>query len=149
MTRVYRISIVHNFETAHRLAHPQAPTKCQSIHGHSWLVTVTIEGPELDGQGMLVEFGRFKKLWRAFLDDEVDHHLALKTGDPLIGAITGVMPSARILVLDFDPTTEQLAAWLWGKAAEALSAANPGVAATVSKVLLQETRVNSAEYVPS
>src|SRR5690625_7029745 len=40
---------------------PDAPDKCKAIHGHSWWVTVTIAGRALDKNGMLVEFGAFKK----------------------------------------------------------------------------------------
>ncbi len=144
---MYRITIKHNFETAHRLSHPQAPIKCQSIHGHSWWVTVEISGPALDDQGMLVEFGRFKKLWRGFLDDEVDHHLALRQGDPMAAAVRGVMPEARVLELPFDPTTENLARWLHERATEALQAAAPDRDdLTITHVHLQETRVNAAQW---
>lgn len=146
---MHRVTITHNFETAHRLGHPDAPEKCRSIHGHSWWVTVTIEGPTLDELGMLVEFGRFKKIWRGFLDGEVDHHLAVRQGDPLAGAIRQVMPEARILELPFEPTTEQLARWLYERACVALDEAagdEPPEGLRVAGVHLQETRVNAAEF---
>ena len=143
---MYSVTITHNFETAHRLAHPEAPIKCQSIHGHSWWVTVTIEGPDLDERGMLVEFGAFKRAWRGFLDEHVDHHLALKDDDPLINAIRAVQPDARILALPFDPTTEHLSRWLHERAVEALEAAGGQQGSRISAIHLQETRVNAAEY---
>ena len=146
----YRISIRHNFETAHRLSSPGAPPKCQSIHGHSWWATVTIEGPELDEEGMLVEFGAFKRAWRGFLDGQVDHHLAVREGDPVAQAIRAVQPDARVLELPFDPTTEHLARWLHEHAGRLLAEVAGGRDdLRVQGVHLQETRVNAAEYVVS
>lgn len=146
---MYRISIVHNFETAHRLADPRSPSKCQSIHGHSWWATVYVEGAVLDDQGMLVEFGHFKKLWRGFLDDEVDHYLAVQAGDPVIAALRAAVPDLRILVLPFAPSTENLARWLHERATEVLAQAAPHRDdLRISKVHLQETRVNAAEFEP-
>ena len=143
---MYRISLRHNFETAHRLSHEEAPTKCRSIHGHSWWVTLWLEGEEVDEQGMLVEFGRIKRAWRGFLDEQVDHHLAVRHDDPVAAAIEAVMPEARILRLPFDPTTEEMARWLFERARDIVAEACGGAAVRVQKVHLQETRVNGAEY---
>ncbi len=144
---MYTVEIRHNFETAHRLSSEGAPVKCQSIHGHSWWVTIKLSGDELDERGMLIEFGAFKKAWRKFLDDEVDHHLCVVEGDPLAGAIREVMPEARILEVPFDPTTENLARWLCEKGSQIID----GLAETdvrVAEIHLQETRVNAVSYRP-
>ena len=144
---MYRITLEHNFETAHRLSSPGAPAKCQSIHGHSWWVKATIAGEQLDEMGMLVEFGSFKKAWRAFLDDEVDHHLLVKQGDPVGEAILGAQPEARLRFLPFDPTTEHLARWLHERTSQILSQVSPREDLYVAGIHLQETRVNAAEFI--
>ena len=59
---MHRVELRHHFETAHRLSTPGSPVKCRSIHGHSWWVTVTLEGPDLDADGMLVEFGAVREV---------------------------------------------------------------------------------------
>ena len=141
---MHKIELRHNFETAHRLSHPSAPVKCQSIHGHSWWVTVTLSAPELDELGMIVEFGAFKKAWRAFLDTTLDHHLVVRQGDPMAEAVRSVQPDARILELHADPTTEILAQWLFEKTAEILATLQPE--AEVELIHLQETSVNAASY---
>jgi len=146
---MYRITLEHNFETAHRLSSSGAPLKCQSIHGHSWWVKATIEGAELDEQGMLVEFGSFKKAWRRFLDDEIDHHLLVRQGDPVGEAILGAQPDARLRFLPFDPTTENLARWLHEQTCQVLSQVSPREDLAVVRIHLQETRVNAAEFVTS
>lgn len=143
---MFRITIRHNFETAHRLSHPDAPIKCQSIHGHSWWATVEIEGESTDEQGMLVEFGAFKKAWRSFLDDHVDHHLLAHERDVVAQAILEVQPEARLLRLPFDPTTELLARWLFEQAERVLAPLSS--TARVSALHIQETAVNGAEYRP-
>lgn len=143
----YSVSIRHNFETAHRLSHAHAPTKCQSIHGHSWWATVWIEGEYLDEGGMLVEFGALKRKWRALLDDELDHHLVVQQGDPVIAALKQVMPSMRIQVFPYDPTTENMARWIFEQTS-ALLGQLEGTKKDlrVAKVHIQETAVNAAQY---
>lgn len=143
---MYSVEIKHNFETAHRLSSPDAPIKCQSIHGHSWWVTVHIAGEVVDSGGMLVEFGAFKKAWRGFLDDTLDHHLVVMTGDIVAAAILGVQPDARICELPFDPTTENLARYLHQEAARILGTLDTADGVRIQKVHLQETRVNAASW---
>jgi 6-pyruvoyltetrahydropterin/6-carboxytetrahydropterin synthase len=152
---MHRVALRHNVELAHRLADAGAPEKCRSIHGHSWWITVTIAGAALDARGMLVEFGAFKRVWRGFLDGQLDHHLALGAGDPLIDAIRSAMPEARLCVLPYEVTTENLARWLFERAAACLSqvlrdadsVAEPPP--RVERVHVQETSTNAAEYQPS
>lgn len=145
---MYRIELRHNFETAHRLSTPDSPEKCQSIHGHSWWVTVTLEGPKVDDDGILVEFGAFKKVLRGWLDDVVDHALLLRAGDPVAAALRAVVPEMRIVELPSNPSTEVIAAWIFARC-EGLLHETLGVdkrVARVAAVHLQETRVNAASF---
>ena len=149
MPDVYSIEIRHNFETAHRLASLGSPEKCRSIHGHSWWCTVRIEGHALDEDGILVEFGAFKRAWRGWLDDHLDHHLVLQQDDPVGPALRAVCPEMRIHTVPFNPTTEELARYLHERATAVLAAVLPaGVAARVSAVHIQETAVNAASWSP-
>lgn len=145
---MYTIEIRHNFETAHRLSSPNSPRKCRSIHGHSWWARIELSGAALDAEGILVEFGAFKKAWRAFLDAELDHHLVLHRDDPMAAAVRGVDPEARLLLLDENPTTEVLARWLGERSVAILHAVDPEGRARVSAIHLQETSVNAVRYVP-
>ena len=147
MSEWYAVEIRHNVETAHRLHSPSAPEKCQSIHGHSWWITVTIAGPALDDDGMLVEFGAFKRAWRGWLDANVDHHLVMAEGDPLVAAIRAVDPSHRLLVWPESPTTEVFARRLFHEAERVLASCDAVAAdARVERVHVQETAVNAASY---
>ena len=144
----WRLELTHNFETAHRLSTPSSPKKCQSIHGHSWWARVTIEGESVDDDGILVEFGAFKKEWRRWIDDNLDHALVLRRGDPVEAALREVVPDMRFLILDENPTTEVLSRLLF-EVSQDLLEAKLGVAPSWARVVelhVQETRVNSAAW---
>lgn len=145
---MHSIEIRHNVEMAHRLSTASSPPKCVSIHGHSWWVTVRIEGAALDEEGMLLEFGAFKRAWRHFLDTSLDHHLVLRRGDPMVAAIRQVMPDARLLEFEGNPTTEALARWLHGRAEEVVAQLDASVPLRVARLHLQETAVNAAAWEP-
>lgn len=144
----WTIEIGHNFETAHRLADPRSPTKCQSIHGHSWWVTVTIEADRLDSLDMVVEFGAFKRAWRKWLDGTIDHALVVREDDPVADAILAVLPGQRLFRMEANPSTEAMAELLYREATRVLKSVPCEVPARVSKVHVQETRVNAATYEP-
>ena len=142
----WTIEIGHNFETAHRLAAPGSPDKCQSIHGHSWWVTVTIAGERLDPLDMVVEFGAFKTAWRKWLDTTIDHALVIQKDDPVGDAILAVIPGQRLYRIDANPSTEALAALLHREASRVLGTLSVAVPVRVSRVHLRETRVNAATF---
>jgi 6-pyruvoyltetrahydropterin/6-carboxytetrahydropterin synthase len=144
---MFTVEINHNFEAAHRLYGEGSPEKCVSIHGHSWQVTATLCGDALDANGILIEFGAFKRAWRAWLDDHLDHHLILCDRDPMGDAIRAVYPQSRILALPQNPTTEVLAAYIFAQTQRVLAAV-PGHAARLLRVHVQETRVNAAAFQP-
>ncbi len=147
MSGLWRVTLRHNFETAHRLSTPGAPRKCMSIHGHSWLAIVDIAGESLDEGGILVEFGAFKHAWRTWLDSHLDHALVLRRGDPMEAAVRGAYAESRLYLLDQDPTTEVLAKHLAEVTAGILATVRPpGVDAWVERMTLRETRVNEASW---
>jgi len=114
------IKIKHNMEMAHRLY--QTPGKCQSIHGHSWWVTLELHG-QTDSKGLLqgLDFGTAKMVLREYMDRCYDHHLLLNDQDPFakplwtdaIPRVGGKDVSVELpgLVKFYgDPTTELIAA---------------------------------------
>jgi 6-pyruvoyltetrahydropterin/6-carboxytetrahydropterin synthase len=149
------ITIKHNFETAHRL--PFLPGKCENIHGHSWGVTVFIEGP-INDNGILTEFGAVKKLIRDWIDKYLDHGAMLGWQDPLRNAFLNdgtkvfwfgeqnpswgeVQPGYSELPW---PTVEAVAQMLMVRLEEVLSANYPQRLFQIACVDIQETAVNGA-----
>ena len=142
---MFRLSVRHNFETAHRFSHPDSAIKCQSIHGHSWWAEVWLEGRDVDHRGMLMEFGVFKKAWRDLIDGRLDHHLLLNEEDPVLGPIVEVIGDVRITTFPFEPTTENIARWLHEQAGILLEEIGSN-GMRVAKVRVDETGVNAIEY---
>lgn len=58
------------FDAAHSLRGYEG--KCARLHGHGYRVRVTVEGSELDGLGMLVDFRRVKAACRDIVE-QLDH----------------------------------------------------------------------------
>ncbi len=143
-----QIELRYKFESAHRLSTPTTPRKCQSIHGHSFYVTVCIQGEKLDADGMLVEFGSFKSALNRWIDANADHTLFLRDGDPVADAIHAAVPDMRIRLFDGNPTTEAIAKWIYERCVgilhEELNV--PASHATIAHVHIQETCTNAVRY---
>lgn len=84
------------FDSAHYLPNVPADHKCRNVHGHTYRVTVFLEGdlqPELD---WIVDFAEVSRIVKAVIR-VVDHRL--------LNEIPGLE----------NPTCEVIAAWLWKK----------------------------------
>lgn len=58
------------FEAAHQL--PWHPGKCRRLHGHSYRLEVTVEGP-IDDQGIVVDFSDIRRVVEREVIDRFDH----------------------------------------------------------------------------
>ena len=65
-----RVTCTFTFEAAHRLA--WHPGRCRNLHGHSYRLDVTVEGP-LDGNGVVLDFDTLQDVVRAEVVDVWDH----------------------------------------------------------------------------
>lgn len=96
------------FELAHRLV-SSFSKKCQSIHGHSYVVKVTLDG-DLNGDGMVMDFGLVKERV-APLIDSWDHSFMFYSEDvlsPMYKAMLLTVPM-RMVEVDYNPTAENMA----------------------------------------
>lgn len=137
------VTVRHNFETAHRLPHLQG--KCQSLHGHSWWASVTVSGPEL-ADGILLEFGPFKKALRGWIDQHLDHGTMLGPDDPLRFALLAA--ECKVQIVPGWPTVENVAGLLGGIAIGLLGNLTRAPDARITEVRVQETHVNEAAWKP-
>lgn len=97
------------FELAHRLVSSYS-THCQSIHGHSYLVRVTLQSEDLNCDGMVIDFGEVKDKLK-HLVDAWDHSFMFYSEDPLADyyrLMLGVQP-LRMIEVDYNPTAENMA----------------------------------------
>lgn len=137
------VSVSHNFETAHRL--PQLGGKCFNLHGHSWWTEITVAAPALDNNGIVVEFGAFKRQVREWIDTHLDHGAMLGTGDPLLPVLTA-MGSKVFEFEDRWPTVEATAELLASIASGLLADVQHAPGARVVRVDVRETAVNQASW---
>lgn len=68
---MFELTVITDFGAAHRVV--DYPGKCDQLHGHNWIVEVTIAGKELNELGILVDFKSIKKEVNALME-ELDHH---------------------------------------------------------------------------
>jgi 6-pyruvoyltetrahydropterin/6-carboxytetrahydropterin synthase len=89
--RVYK---EFDFEAAHRLPNVPDEHKCARLHGHSFHVVITVQGPVDEASGWVMDFAdisaAFKPLWQ-----QLDHYY--------LNDIEGLE----------NPTSENLARWIW------------------------------------
>lgn len=137
------VSVRHNFETAHRL--PHIGGKCFNLHGHSWWTEITVAAPVLDDNGIVVEFGAFKRRVREWIDTHLDHGAMLGTDDPLLD----VLRDEGCKVFEFEdkwPTVEATAELLASIASGILVTVPHADGARVVRVDVRETAVNKAAW---
>lgn len=80
------------FDAAHFL--PRYHGTCERMHGHTYRLHVTVEGP-IDKEGLVIDFVILKKVVKKEVLDKLDHRL--------INDLIKV------------PSCENIAAWIWKK----------------------------------
>ena len=82
------------FEAAHRLPNVAEGHKCGRLHGHSFRVTLFVNGPVDEHFGWVMDFADIKTAFQPVLD-RLDHFY--------LNEIPGLE----------NPTSENLARWIW------------------------------------
>ncbi len=93
-----------------------APSKCANIHGHSILVSTTLESETLDEQNCVMDTDLIKAAFRRVVN-ELDHAFIMDKNDPLFEDMKGLIAkeNLRLYVVDFSPSFEALAKHLFEK----------------------------------
>lgn len=111
-----------DFDTAHRvLGHGG---KCRHLHGHRYTAEVTVQAPELDALGMVIDFSVLKDKIGGWIDDNWDHNILLHPDDPLLNDLTATEERSPATLLwaphlprhHLNPTAENIARFLAMKA---------------------------------
>ena len=105
------------FEAAHRL--PFHAGVCKRLHGHSFVVEVTIAGKVGEESGWVIDYGEIKAA-TAPVREALDHRY--------LNEIPGLE----------NPTSEHLAIWIWREISPSLP--------SLRKVRVQETCNNACTY---
>lgn len=107
------------FDSAHFLPNVPEDHKCKRMHGHTYRLTVYLEGSLDPNLGWVVDFADLKRIIKPVIDS-VDHHV--------LNDIEGLE----------NPTCEKMAVWLWDQI-------KPGMP-MLAKVELWETPTSGAIY---
>ena len=91
-----------SFEAAHRLPNVPDGHKCARLHGHSFQVRVTVDGPVGERSGWVIDFADLKTAFQP-VHNRLDHRY--------LNEIPGLE----------NPTSEIIARWIWRELSGALA----------------------------
>lgn len=139
-----RVTKRFHFEMAHTLF--EYDGLCRNIHGHSYNLEITCIGnprnePGHPKNGMVIDFGDLKELVKSNIVNRFDHALMVNRMVPEQQLDLLKQTTERIILVDFQPTSENIAAYI----AEILQQHLPeGV--TLFSIRLYETVTSYAEW---
>ena len=119
---MFEVTVEETFAAGHALRGYRG--KCENVHGHNYRVQLTLEGPELDAIGLLVDFVEVKRLIHGVVD-RLDHRF-----------INDLAPFDVL-----NPSAENLAKYFYDEVSVNLA---PSV--RLGQVKIWETDVTSATY---
>ncbi len=140
---IIRVTKEFRFEGAHALMDYDG--KCRHIHGHSYRLFVTIKGSprELTGHpksGMVIDFSQLKSIVNTLILEPFDHALILRQDSPM--AIEIADTYKNVVIVDFQPTCENLALYFAGVLKKGLPAG-----LTLYSIRLYETPTSYVEWI--
>jgi len=101
------ITKIFTFEAAHRITDYDGP--CCEIHGHSYVLHVTVSGIDLEND-MLLDFKLLKSILQEVVVSQFDHALILKENEKNRLDFGGF--EQKILWIDYEPTAERMLLWI-------------------------------------
>jgi 6-pyruvoyltetrahydropterin/6-carboxytetrahydropterin synthase len=102
---MYRVTREIRFCYGHRLLHYSG--KCRHLHGHNGRAVITLETPQLDPLGMVLDFGRIKDIVAGWIDETLDHRMLLHEDDPALPWLRQM--GEPVFVMHVNPTAENIA----------------------------------------
>ena len=108
---VIRITKQFRFEAAHALWNYDG--LCRNIHGHSYILSVTIIGspiddPENPKSGMVMDFSQMKKIVHDTVVGPLDHALMVNANTPHKELAETNQMFGRVVALPYQPTCENM-----------------------------------------
>ena len=107
-----RITKEFTFETGHALYGYDG--KCRNVHGHSYMLSVTVIGIPISDQnhvkhGMVIDFGDLKKIVKEEVVDPFDHATVFNGHTPHVELARELeIRGHKIILADYQPTSENM-----------------------------------------
>lgn len=120
---MYEVTIKKSFSAAHLLK--EIGGKCEELHGHNFLVEVSVASESLNSEGLLIDF-RVVKRWTDEVLEQLDHKYLNE-----IEYFKGINPSS-----------EQLARFLYDRISEKSRQTN----VTLSRITVWESDNSRVTY---
>lgn len=139
-----RVTKLFTFDMAHALYGYDGA--CKNIHGHTYMLSVTLIGKVLQESGhpkdgMVIDFTNFKRIVKEGIIDVFDHALVLNGNSPHAELIDLKKNFEKIIFVDYQPSCENLLLDFMHKIKPALPS---GV--LVNSIKLLETPTSYAEW---
>src|SRR5438270_12190586 len=158
MAESYKVRVTKDhlvFSSGHFISYEG--DKCERLHGHNYRTAVEVEGP-LDENFYVFDFIALKQRTK-LITDELDHHMLLPTGNPVIhlheeGRAVRVrykdrewvFPREDCVLLPIENTTAELLARYIGQRLRGDLHATCGYVPAVLRVEVEESFGQSATY---
>ena len=110
---MFRVTREITFCYGHRLLNYDG--KCRHLHGHNGRAVLTLEAPQLDALGMVVDFSRIKHVVSTWIDQTLDHRMLLHRDDPALPFLR--QQGEPVFIMDVNPTAENIAKLIFDFAA--------------------------------
>jgi 6-pyruvoyltetrahydropterin/6-carboxytetrahydropterin synthase len=134
---MFQVTRKIDFCYGHRLLNYEG--KCKYLHGHNGRAVITLEAPQLDERGMVVDFTDIKRVVAGWIDESLDHRMILHRDDPAVPMLKNM--GEPLYLIDANPTAESIARLIYEFAAQQ--------GFPVTQVQLWETPNSVATYRPS
>jgi len=102
---MYRVTREIRFCYGHRLLNYDG--KCRHLHGHNGRAVITLEAPQVDALGMVVDFSQIKRVVSSWIDETLDHKMLLHKDDPVLPLL--LQQGEPVHTLNVNPTAENIA----------------------------------------
>ena len=146
--RVWKQNLTHGRGAEFTRSAGVPQNKCVNLHGHSYVLEVTVGSDVLSEQDMVMDFYHVKNALKDLID-EIDHSFIIDVSDPMYPELRDVAQkfgAMKIFPVDFCPTAEALAKFFYDHLTKKLEEVGLLGEVKVVKVVLWETATSKAEY---
>jgi 6-pyruvoyltetrahydropterin/6-carboxytetrahydropterin synthase len=130
------------FDAGHRVATHGG--KCRNLHGHRYVVGVTIAADVVPESGMIVDFGVLAQVLKLRVHDTWDHRFLYDANDHVMARCAEDCGLPGMLAVPGPPTAENIAAWV----AELVDDAIEDDTLRLVRVVVRETPKSEATWTP-